>query len=177
MDDAGLVRIVDAAMAEAARKAGAWLVCRPGCNACCIGPFEITALDAGRLRRGLAELDAANPERAERVRQRAEARLAKFEDDDPCPALDPASGLCDLYAARPITCRTFGPPVHCDSGGVGVCELCFEGATDDEIAACEVEVDPEGLEARLNEALGGAGVASVAAALAGPWPTTKRSDC
>ncbi len=30
----------------------------------------------------------------------------------PCPALDPATGHCDLYVHRPITCRTFGPPVR-----------------------------------------------------------------
>jgi hypothetical protein len=33
--------------------------------------------------------------------------------------------------------------------GLGVCELCFRGATDTEIAACEVEADPEGVESSL----------------------------
>ncbi len=79
----------------------------------------------------------------------AEARFETLADDEPCPALDPATGLCDLYAARPITCRTFGPPVQWGSGSLGVCELCFVGATDAEIAACEVEIDPEGLEVQL----------------------------
>jgi hypothetical protein len=40
--DRGLVQIVDSAMAEAARRSGDWLVCRPGCTQCCIGPFAIT---------------------------------------------------------------------------------------------------------------------------------------
>ena len=33
--DARLVHIVDSAMAEAARRAGEHLVCRPGCDECC----------------------------------------------------------------------------------------------------------------------------------------------
>jgi hypothetical protein len=36
---------------------------------------------------------------------------------------------------------------------VGVCELCFNGASDDEIAACLVDFDPEGLESVLIDAL------------------------
>jgi len=33
--------------------------------------------------------------------------------------------------------------------GLGVCELCFHGATDEQIAACEMEVDPDDLESNL----------------------------
>jgi hypothetical protein len=36
---------------------------------------------------------------------------------------------------------------------LGVCELCYHGTSDEQIAACEMEVDPEGLEARLLEEL------------------------
>jgi Fe-S-cluster containining protein len=173
--EGALIQIVDAALAEATRKAGPWLVCRLGCTQCCIGPFPISQLDARRLRNGLAELETRDPTRATRVRQRArlsisrispdfpgdpatgllaegeeaEEQFASFADDEPCPALDPDTGACDLYAARPITCRTFGPPVRCGSDAVGVCELCFEGATDDEIAACEVEADIEDVESAL----------------------------
>ena len=42
--DRSLIQIVDAALAEAARKSGAWLVCRSGCTECCMGPFSITPL-------------------------------------------------------------------------------------------------------------------------------------
>jgi Fe-S-cluster containining protein len=144
-----LVQIVDAAMAEAVRKGGAWIACKPGCCECCLGPFPITASDARRLRAGLLELEAADPERAARVRQRAEQTLTEMRDDDLCPALDPEQGTCDLYAARPLTCRTFGPAVRWNSDAVGVCELCFVGASDEEIAACTVtlnESEPEGEE-------------------------------
>ncbi|HLY18281.1 MAG TPA: YkgJ family cysteine cluster protein [Bryobacteraceae bacterium] len=171
-DDQRLIQIVDAALAESARRSGDWLLCRPGCAQCCLGEFSITQLDAERLRRGLADLEARDAQRAARVRQRARdaaGRLAPMADDDPCAALDPETGTCDLYAARPITCRAFGPPVRCESGDLGVCELCFDGATDAQIAACEVEFDPQGWEAELvrelEERTGRRGETTVALAL------------
>jgi Fe-S-cluster containining protein len=78
----------------------------------------------------------------------AEESFAEFANDEPCPVLDPETGLCDLYDARPMTCRTFGPPVR-SGGGLGVCELCFHGATDEQIAGCEMVADPEDLEAKV----------------------------
>jgi len=171
-NDDTLVQIIDAALAEATRRSGSWLLCRPGCAQCCLGEFPITQLDAARLRRGLAEMGAREPQRAARVRRRVQqavARQTPMADDDPCAALDPETGTCDLYAARPITCRTFGPPVRCESGDLGVCELCFEGATDAQIAACEVEFDPQGLELEVlrefEETAGVRGETTVALAL------------
>src|SRR5436305_1633667 len=132
-----LIQIVDRALAEAQRKAGPWLACRPGCYQCCVGPFGISAQDAERLREGLANLE---PDRAARVRERARQsaeRLASTytleqlltdEDaaaDEPCPALDPQTATCDLYSARPITCRTFGPPLRFADDAAAICELCF----------------------------------------------------
>jgi Fe-S-cluster containining protein len=174
--DQKLVQIVDAALKEAARKSGDCLVCRKGCTQCCYGPFSISQLDAARLRNGLRELERSDPERARRVRERAresmkrltadfpgdpktgiladdeeaEARFAGFADDEPCPALDLETGACDLYSARPMTCRTFGPPVRSGpEGALGVCELCYHGATDEQIAACEMVSDPDNLEEKL----------------------------
>jgi Fe-S-cluster containining protein len=141
--DRQLLAAVDGAMAEAARRSGEWLLCRPGCTQCCMGQFEITQLDALRLRRGLAGTDAA-------TRERLRARAAAYAggDDEPCPALDPATGLCELYAFRPITCRTFGPVTHTEDG-LGACDLCYAGASDEEMAACAVEADPDNLEPAL----------------------------
>jgi Fe-S-cluster containining protein len=174
----GLIQIVDGAMAEAARRSGPWLVCKLGCTQCCDGPFPITQLDSRRLLRGLAELHARDSERAERVLRRArdyvarvsqdfpgdpasglldqdeeaQQRFAVFADDESCPALDPETGGCDLYAARPMTCRTFGPPMRSDDGLV-VCELCYQGASEAEIESCEVNSDPDGVEATLLDEL------------------------
>jgi Fe-S-cluster containining protein len=168
------VQIVDRAFAEVARKSGPWLLCRPGCMQCCIGVFAINQLDAARLRQGMADLMAHSPERAAAVRERArlsiqrgvaefpgdprtgvlyedeksKKRFEDFANDEPCPALDPLTGRCELYESRPMTCRVFGPPVRSE-GGLGVCELCFQGATDEEIAACEMQPDPGDLESTL----------------------------
>jgi Fe-S-cluster containining protein len=176
--DQKLIQIVDAALADATRRSGKWLVCRPGCTQCCIGVFAINQLDAQRLRLGLAELALCEPERAERIRERAGesvARLAKdfpgdpvtgildpggdapqhfseFANDEPCPVLDPATGTCELYESRPMTCRVFGPPVRSEDG-LGVCELCFQGASDKEIEACEMNPDPDDLESSFLEKL------------------------
>jgi Fe-S-cluster containining protein len=180
--DSALIQIVDASLAEAARRAGTWLVCRPGCTQCCYGAFSINALDAERLRTGMKALRAAEPSTAQAIEGRARAWLAtysadfpgdsetgilgtteedrhRFEDfanDAPCPALDPATGLCGVYEWRPMTCRVFGPPIRMDAGdsgddnaeALGHCELCFIGATPEEVAACEMPV-PHDLEAKL----------------------------
>lgn len=173
--DLVLIRSVDRALADAARKSGAWLICQPGCTECCRGPFPITQLDARRLRRGLARLETRAPKRAARLRSRVREAVARIatavpSDDEPCPALDPATGRCDLYSARPITCRTFGPPVRCGTEAVGICELCYQDASDAEIAGCEAEVDRIGLEhsliEELEETTGVRGETSVALALA-----------
>ncbi len=165
--DRELVQIVDAALAEVVRKGGAWVACKAGYSECCMGPFPITQLDARRLRDGLAELQEGDPERAARVRERARKSVAQEESEDaPCPALDPACGTCDLYAARPLTCRTFGPALRWNSDAVGVCELCFVGASDEEIATCAVTLDDGGREAALLEELGVREQTSVALALA-----------
>lgn len=176
--DAGLLEIVDASLADAARRAGDLLACRIGCTQCCYGAFAINALDAARLQDGMASLRAANPALAAAIELRARAWIAehgagfpgdsatgalgtssadqaRFEDfanDAACPALDPATGRCDVYEWRPMTCRVFGPPVRAagENGaeGLGHCELCFIGATPEQIAACEMPV-PHALEAEL----------------------------
>ena len=141
--DSSLVQIAEI-MSEALRRSGAWIVCRPGCTECCMGPFDINEADARRLRQGLAELEAADPPRAVRVRARAAAWVESA--DAPCPALDPATGWCDLYESRPVTCRVFGPATRIGEDAVGACELCYAGATDEQIAACAVDVDMALLE-------------------------------
>src|SRR6202011_2094899 len=128
-----------------------------------------------RLRAGMAALRTTDPALASTIQARSQSWIAEhgpafrgdptpgfrgtseddqlaFEDfanDAPCPALDPATGRCDVYAWRPMTCRVFGPPVRMGKGdALGCCELSFHGATEDEIAACEMPV-PHDLEASL----------------------------
>lgn len=145
--DRELIQIVDGALAEANRRAGGWIVCRPGCFECCLGPFPITQADADRLRAGLDAQKAADPERAGRIVMRA--RGWQGNEDEACPVLDPETGTCDLYEARPVTCRTFGPAIRWSDGDVGACELNFAGASEEEIAACAVSIDAGSFEAEI----------------------------
>lgn len=178
--DTELVQIVDGSLADAARRAGSFLACRIGCTQCCHGAFGINALDAARLREGMSSLRATNSALAAEIERRARTWLAEFGDffpgdvetgalgtsetdqilfedfanDAACPALDPATGRCDVYQWRPMTCRVFGPPVRAtdENGaeGLGHCELCFIGAAPVQVAACEMPV-PHALEAELLE--------------------------
>ena len=176
--DETLLQIMDRNFADAARRSGAWLLCREGCTQCCHGAFALHALDAQRLRAGLNALRTDDPQRAESVLSRARLWIAqhaagfpgdaqtgllgasqdeqeRFEDfanEAACPALDPLSGRCDLYAWRPMTCRLFGPPVAME-GGYACCELCFQGASEEQIAASVLHV-PHAQEEELLEVLG-----------------------
>ena len=172
MRDADLLRVLEASWSRAAALAGEHLACRPGCTPCCIGPFPITSLDAERLREGLRLLA---PDRRAEVLDRARADVAAMRgtfpgdrdagvlggDDDaiesflsehgerPCPVLDPASGTCVLYAHRPVSCRTFGPPTRIGGEDLPPCKLCFTTASPAEVERCRVEPDPDGIEEAL----------------------------
>ena len=160
-----LIQIVDAALADATLRSGHHLLCKPGCTQCCIGVFPIAQQDAARLRTGLETLTQSDPTRAAAIQTRVAASLTRldpwfpgdrttgilseddeaatlfeeFANDEPCPVLDPTTGTCDLYAARPVLCRTFGPPIRTEEGHLATCELCFTTATAEEIVACELD--------------------------------------
>ena len=177
-----LVQIVITALASATALSGPHLVCRPGCTQCCHGVFAISQQDAARLREGLASLTQTDPARAARIHTRVAASLTRldpwfpgdvttgilaedeqsttlfeeFAKDEPCPVLDPATGTCDLYSARPILCRTFGPPMRTPEQNIAHCELCYTTATPDEIAACELDPNLPALEAASNQAFNAA---------------------
>jgi len=193
--DRELVQIVDVALADAARRAGEWLVCQVGCTQCCHGAFAINALDAARLRAGMDVLRGTDPVLAAEIERRSRGWIAQhgadfpgnlatgrlgeteteqeqfeeFANQAPCPALDPAKGRCDVYAWRPMTCRVFGPPVRMQGdagGGLGHCELCFAGVGEGVVEACEMAV-PHELEAAVLDEVGDAGETVVAFALLG----------
>jgi Fe-S-cluster containining protein len=161
-----LLRILDLALASSIQRSGPHLACRPGCAQCCHGVFQISALDAHRLRQALATAEPTLRSRIEARIEQARNHLLPFfpgdpgtgvlsNDDhavelfeewahaDPCPILDPTTQTCDLYAARPILCRTFGPPIRNDpadiEAGLSICELCFTQATEDDIVHAETD--------------------------------------
>jgi len=167
-----LFPILDAALASTTARSGDWLACKPGCHQCCVGVFPISQFDAENLR---AALEAAPAGLAATIRTRAQAartRLTRgfpgdpttgilfteehheaafddFANDEPCPVLDPTTGTCDLYAARPIQCRTFGPPLRNEDDGLAVCELCFINAPESEVVRCEMDQSWRPLEDSL----------------------------
>jgi Fe-S-cluster containining protein len=180
-----LIQIVDTALASATERSGAHLVCHPGCTQCCHGVFPISQQDAVRLREALLALDQTDHAKARRIRTRVTDSLTRIEplfpgdintgalgedyedaplfadensigDNEPCPVLDPATGTCDLYAARPIVCRTFGPPMRTAEGDLATCELCFIHASTDEIIAAEFDPAIPAQEAASNEAFNAA---------------------
>ena len=170
--DRDLLATVDGALSVGARRAGSELACRPGCSECCVGPFPINRLDAWRLGEGMAELQRRDPERAaallERARRAVETGRATFPGDAekgrlsgdesaedaffeaqsalPCPALDPATQTCDLYAHRPMACRTYGLPVSFGGRNLPPCRLCFTRSTPEAIESCRVTPDRHGIE-------------------------------
>lgn len=167
-----LFPILDAALADTTARSGDWLACKPGCHQCCVGVFAISQMDAQTLRDALALADPATAERihvrvaASRERltpdfpgdastgllftqEGHEEAFAEFANDEPCPILDPSTGTCDLYAARPVQCRTFGPPVRDEDDHLTVCELCFIDAPEEEVARCEMDQSWRPLEERL----------------------------
>ncbi len=180
--DAALLAGVDAALSEGARRAGERLDFGRGCPKCCIGPFPINALDAVRLRRGLARLAEADPDRAEAVRARAAAAVPLFAPDFPgdpatgrlhdsdspeagaffvrhaavpCAALDVSTGRCDLYAFRPLICRTYGLPLQLGDEALPPCGTCFKGSAA-EADACRAVIDEPDDEGALLDVLGDA---------------------
>ena len=135
-----LVQIVDRALASATGRGGAWARLPPRLYS--LLPWRLPHLAAGRRAPAppvFPSLKSQRPERAAAIAERASADIAALsahfpgtpetgilaeedeaweqfaglpEADGPCPALDPATGRCELYAARPLTCRIFGPPVQ-----------------------------------------------------------------
>ena len=193
--DRRLLALVDVALDRARAAAGTHLVCQSGCTPCCFGPFAITQLDAWRLREGLRALAETEPDRAAAVRRRAAAAVARqapafgaremgifateAEEErfyqtfasDPCPALDPDSGACTLYAWRPVACRTYGPPVRMHGDDLPPCPLCFKRAAREEIEAARQTIDvghvQDALTDRVEQETGRRGMTTIAFAIAG----------
>ncbi|HEY9136916.1 MAG TPA: YkgJ family cysteine cluster protein [Terriglobus sp.] len=186
--DKHLIQLMDAALADATRRSGPGLACRPGCSQCCHGVFAIGPLDTERLREGFR---LAEPAKQQRIRERVQQAVQQLSEDFPgdtttgilyedeasqeafedfaneavCPVLDPTTGTCDLYAHRPMTCRVFGPPVQTEEGGFGICELCFIDAPTEVITEAQLYLPDPAIEVELEEQTGVTGTTIIAFAL------------
>ncbi len=95
---------------------GDHIACHAGCDACC-RHLSIFAVEAAALREALRELP---PEKAALIRSKA----AHSDENSPCPLLH--EGLCLLYHARPIICRTHGLPLLLEREGERSVDFCPE---------------------------------------------------
>ena len=105
---------VDELCSSTARRFDAQISCRPGCDSCCrhLSVFAVEAAALHEAMRAVAEADAAL------IRQAA----AHATLQAPCPLL--RNGLCLLYQARPIICRTHGLPLLISRDGESGVDFC-----------------------------------------------------
>lgn len=135
-----LLHQIDAWHAEGRAAHPGTIPCRPGCAACCHGPFDISVADAELIAAAFtalpAEIRASVHARAgagiERMRHLAPDLSAPWDvsllgeaafdavcdalADEPCPCLDEA-GRCLVYQARPLVCRIMGLGLVRPEGG------------------------------------------------------------
>jgi hypothetical protein len=108
---------VDAFFARVAERHASDLRCAAGCDSCCRQRLTVTTVEADAV----AELVRALP-------AEARARLGRDAHPDRCAALDD-DGRCQIYAARPLVCRSHGVPIRLRAPGslpvVQACHLNF----------------------------------------------------
>lgn len=92
-----------------------WL-CGKGCDGCCQRLAEIPQLTTAEwelLERGLSALP---PEQLEEISRRMAALAEQETRPVICPMLNRSTGACQVYAYRPVACRTYGFYVQRDKG-------------------------------------------------------------
>ncbi len=131
-----LAKTADAAFAKIRTDFREKVMCRHGCADCCHAAFGLFFVEAAYLRMRFQELDrkrrrailarcAKSDLQLDRLRRKmagaGSGTQAKEVDLSlmriRCPLLS-EDQLCDLYSARPITCRVYGIPTS--SGGKGM---------------------------------------------------------
>lgn len=111
-----LLERVDALCRRTSDAFSAQISCKAGCDSCC-RHLSIFAVEAAALREALGKLPG---EEAARIRRKAD----EAREDSPCPLLH--DGLCLLYLARPIICRTHGLPLLLLRDGASSIDFCPE---------------------------------------------------
>ena len=132
---------IDEMCSQTATRFAAQISCRPGCDACC-RHLSIFAVEAAALQRALRHL---NEQQAEVIRQAAAASASS--PDSPCPLLQ--GGLCLLYQARPIICRTHGLPLLIERDGAREIDFCPENFRDTASIPGSAVIDLDRLNATL----------------------------
>jgi uncharacterized protein len=115
-----LLARVDEMCGQTAARFESQISCRPGCDSCC-RHLSIFAVEAAALQQALRNLPRKD---ADLIRRAA----ALSPPDGPCPLLQ--GGLCLLYQARPIICRTHGLPLLVNRDGASGVDFCPENFRD-----------------------------------------------
>ncbi len=125
--------------AEAAQRP--WLACRMGCDGCCRTRRTAFAVEVEAIRQHLATRATAE---VDSFRARRETPAVRHGER--CVFLS-ESGACDVYAARPLLCRTHGPAIRTTPAtgpgtGLSYCALNFVGLSPAEV---EASVPPDAI--------------------------------
>lgn len=166
-----LVAKVDAFCGAVSHRLGAHMLCAPGCAACCRA-ITVFPVEAFALAHALAQLPT---EQVRRIR----TGLSDSTRRTICPLL--AEARCQLYAARPVICRTHGLPLLTRRGGDPQITWCPRNFNDLSSIPGDAVLDLETLNRPLavinrlflTELPGGTTLPerlSIAEALRLPWP-------
>jgi hypothetical protein len=97
-----LARRVDAFFDAAQQRQPGSFACRAGCTACCQQDLSVMFVEAVAIAEALAQLPAA---------QREAIAADAARSGPPCAFLG-EDGLCRVYDARPLVCRSHGLPIR-----------------------------------------------------------------
>lgn len=100
---AALLAEIEDVFERIAARHRARIECRAGCSDCCRCRLSVAHVEAEYFAKGLAALP---PSLRERLR-----RQARDPDREMCPALGD-DGNCQVYAWRPVICRSHGIPLR-----------------------------------------------------------------
>lgn len=119
---------VDRFFANAMAAAPDQFACRPGCVSCCLVDLSVFPIEA-------AVIEAAFTRLAPEIRAAAADRADRGIH---CCMIDPETGNCVVYAARPIICRSHGLTVLVD-GRTDHCPLNYTTAPAARVCTLDLE--------------------------------------
>jgi uncharacterized protein len=103
------------------------MACKSGCDGCCHAWLTVSPVEAEVVRAGIAALSPAK--RAELVARGRREQAREEAGEAPRCAMLADDGRCDIYAARPLVCRTQGHALRYPNGFVPVEAVRVRGAS------------------------------------------------
>jgi len=135
---------VDAFFDRVMKRHSGEMACGRGCSHCCHVRLTVTSVEANAIRTLVSQMPEVNYSRL--------VDNVALAAPDRCAALTPG-GLCLIYAARPIVCRSHGAPIRYKENSLPVIAACDENfmGIDDGPAGADPDcvIDQETLSAML----------------------------